>query len=445
MLGVYSQLVWRSMCGNSVSSLIILSSHGDALVTIVLGKTGAGKSSLVESVTDSTGLSGDTLESGEYHVERILKVPCTNGLIIVTTKCEIREASVGGRSYFVIDTPGFDDERGAWDTSIHITEIVNAIRTLGATIAGIWYVIDNSRPRDEEIHAKLRNWLVEFCGSDFFPYLTFITTFWDYTDAQHGVVLNSRLAERQELWREFLDGGAKTYQHGKVYDELGEKTTERLSWYGHKDALVSQAKAMLSRVCLDSPTVQPKVVRELWGGSSCEDVSAADVFRPRPRIPPSTPENPGQPTPEGQSAPQGPSPEQPSNQDPSPHSGNSAPESNEQMTTGWDRFIELVGVVLDHTSITVNAGGGGFQFGSSSTQARRPFPSSQTPIPGHLDPEGSIVDRFHAHKQDPSLQHRAVVADRLGIPGEPGTEAHNIRFNKVLGSRIDENGGRWPL
>ncbi|KAF4626008.1 hypothetical protein G7Y89_g12152 [Cudoniella acicularis] len=95
-----------------------------ALAMILFGKIGAGKSSLVESITGATGLAGDT----EDHV---------------TAKCEIASTTIEGREYFFIDTPGFDDENGAWNIFLKIIDTIDSIRQ-HAVFAGIWMMVSRA-------------------------------------------------------------------------------------------------------------------------------------------------------------------------------------------------------------------------------------------------------------------------------------------------------------
>jgi hypothetical protein len=302
----------------------------------------------------------------------------------------------------------------------------------------------------KKMRVRVRNWPAKFCRSDFFLNLTFVTTFWDYTDALEGEALNSRLARRQELWREFLDGGATTYQHGKVYDKHGEETEGVLSWYGPRDTLVSQGKAMLSRVCRDSPTVQPKVVRELSGGSSCENVSAANVFCPAPATPPPTTENPGQSTLKDKLHLKGPlrsshhqvliathgNPTKPSRQT---HAVQHQRATSRQLA-GIALLNSLVSFSTTPASILEEFNLGLLQF----TPVAHFLAAKLGPL--GISTLNTLLWTVSVFTGKIPLWQ--IVKFWLGFwvwGGEPGSEAHNIRFNRELGSRITENGGRWPF
>ena len=204
-----------------------------------------------------------------------------NKLKTVTSTCEIAKTSISAREYFFVDTPGFDDDDGAWDVFLKIMDCVDVIRE-NAIFVGVWYVIDNRLPRHTKFEAKLHDWLAAFCGEHFFPNITFVTTHWGCTDSRDLGEYNKRLANRKERWKPFLDKGAKTYQHGKLYFN-GEETDQTLSWHNSKEELCAQAKQMVSRHCQHLPSGMPQIIQELNEKlKTRENTAAANVFRPRP-------------------------------------------------------------------------------------------------------------------------------------------------------------------
>ncbi|KIW98884.1 uncharacterized protein Z519_00547 [Cladophialophora bantiana CBS 173.52] len=385
-----------------------------ARVIIVFGKTGAGKSSLVEAVTGRTGLSGDSVNS-------------------VTTACEIAVTCINQEDYYLIDTPGFDDDNTAWDTFSKIMEMIEEIRGI-ATIVGVWYVVDNSRPRDEAFERTLRSWLAAFCGEEFFPYLTIITTFWDCRTRQDTEKLEKRLQQRKQLWSPFLDHGAKTYEHGKVY-ENGVARGQFLSWEHQQSELATQARSVVARVCHELPSVQPRLFRELGENSSYENTTAANVLR-QARSPPSAGRDvPGENS-ERQSArntssadwSQKPSQSQaqPNNQQPSenqhqhthmPQQSRGQSQQNNGNLNSSDWVGPLFRIGLHFLEQGIQAG---YSPGASSAPGGFTHRSSDG-----FNSKVSLVDFLNERGQDSSLGAREVLAQKFNIKGSPGSPKWN--------------------
>ncbi|OCK80800.1 hypothetical protein K432DRAFT_451917 [Lepidopterella palustris CBS 459.81] len=167
---------------------LIKNGNNQANVIILLGRTGAGKSSLLEDITGADGHSMDA-----------------KGDDITTEEIQI-EFTMDERQYFTMDTPGFDMGKEV-DTFYKIIRGIQNIRDHIRTW-GILYVtkIDS---RIETIDEKLLEFIRCFSGKDFVPNITFVTTHWNWHHEKEKMAKNNWLEKRKELWRSYLDNGAQ--------------------------------------------------------------------------------------------------------------------------------------------------------------------------------------------------------------------------------------------
>ncbi|KAF8856565.1 P-loop containing nucleoside triphosphate hydrolase protein [Acephala macrosclerotiorum] len=371
-------------------------------VVLVLGKTGAGKSSLVESITGATGMSGNSTSP-------------------VTAECQIAEYDQDGHSIYFIDTPGFEDDKSACDTFSKIIIFLDKIRSY-ITLVGVWYVVDNSVTRDVEFDLKLVEWLAALCGVDYYPHITLVTTHWGCTHPQEFKELEGKFRKRKSKWTTAMSEQIHTYQHGKIYAD-GVETSEAptLSWYD-QDALRDNVRDLVHRRCQAVPQVQPRIIQELENGTSFEDISAAKILRPPTRMP--------EPSPPEETA------------DISPHG---PPESEQHWAVRV--FSGLFTWAANNVQIDLNQGSHGLSGGVGFGGIRSNFdfgqgsqPRGTTRVPGNWD-RNSVVDDFKSHGMDSSLAGRTAWAQRNGVTSSfpPGSAEFNMatqkRFREVNSKR----------
>ncbi|GAB1217504.1 hypothetical protein ATERTT37_006743 [Aspergillus terreus] len=235
--------------------------RGGARTILLFGKPGVGKSSLAEHITGTSGLSKDS-ETG-------------------TERCQIIDTQINGTEHFVVDTPGFEDEGGAWATFCEIAQLLDQIRE-HAVIVAIFFVtpINIFKRRPDPFEEKLYNWLFKLGGTPFVKYVTFVTTFWETHDPAQLKKYNGFLVRRKEQeWAGFIAHGARTYQFGKVYSAGGE-TEETLHWDGDEERLAAQAREMVRVYCREIPTVQPLILHELDIKMGLESTAAGQELWP---------------------------------------------------------------------------------------------------------------------------------------------------------------------
>jgi hypothetical protein len=85
--------------------------------------------------------------------------------------------------------------------------------------ASVLYVHPVFAPFSEEMARGLQ-FLEAFCGLDYAPSITFVTTMWDLQSPM-GVKFCDRVVEQlvTEKWSSFMDRGAKLYHHGRRYED----------------------------------------------------------------------------------------------------------------------------------------------------------------------------------------------------------------------------------
>ncbi|CZR66544.1 uncharacterized protein PAC_16445 [Phialocephala subalpina] len=389
---------------------------------IVLGKAGAGKSSLVECITGATGLSGNFTSPETAIVSNSEDA-------LVTAECQLAEYDTDGRSIYFIDTPGLEDDRSACDTFSTILVFLDRIRP-HISLLGVWYVVDNSVTRDVEFDLKLVEWLVALCGVHYHPYVTIVTTHWGCTHPQDFQRLQERLDERKMKWTRIWSEKVDTYQHGKIYEDGGVETSDvpTLSWYDDQDTLRANARDLVYRRCQGVPPVQPRIIQELQDHISLENISAAKVLRPPTQTPkPSRAEETTEaPSRSEEKAQAPPNPEQP-----------------------W--YVRVASGIfnwaVNNIQLEVNQGSNGFSggFGFGGVRSNFDFGNGSqsrgtTRVPGNWD-RNSVVDDFKSHGMDSSLAGRTAWVQRNGVTSAfpPGSAELNMvtqtRFREVNSKR----------
>lgn len=372
-----------------------------ALAILVIGRTRAGKSSTVENVTGATGLSGSSLEPGitPPSPSSDSELELINWGLTVTTECQIASADIGGEEYFLIDTPGFDDEATSREASAKIVRLIDDIRA-HINMVGVWYVVDNTAAHSPSIEGKLIEWLAAFCGEDYYSNITFVTTHWEFSEAQVLAEWEEMLERRKSVWARFLDRGAETYQHGKIYGD-NEETSQvpTLSWRNDKPTLCANARDMLLRRCQDANHTLPRIIQELNEGRTAVETTAAKVFG-HPNLSSETTATPAEPG----------------------------------FFWGlWSWARENIRIEFNNNT-GFSAHGPGFSathgFENFSPHFRSPSPPMGLHTGGRpLDPARSVRDYLTSRGEPNDLEYRTADAKSLGIGGTPGEYNHNRAYH----------------
>ncbi|KAL4903359.1 hypothetical protein BDW74DRAFT_179777 [Aspergillus multicolor] len=194
-------------------------------VLLILGRTGAGKSSLLE---DLSGLSGYSEQNADS----------------VTKTTALCKATINGSPYYIMDTPGFDPgTEGA--TFTQIARGLARIRPF-TRLTGILYLTSIAQERFDNFDRKLIRFVLLLSARAYIPRVTFITTFWTATPGQ-ALAFDRRLEGLQGKWEEGVRvQGLKAYQHGRVYED-GKDTGVVIDWFVDRGRIACYAREMVVR------------------------------------------------------------------------------------------------------------------------------------------------------------------------------------------------------
>ena len=181
----------------------------------------------------------------------------------VTKEYQIGRARINGSFYLFVDTPGLDDP--FISNAAILAEIARLLYLTKDSVvyAGVIYVHPVTCPFSDEMRKGLQ-FLEAFCGLDYAPSITFVTTMWDLQSPQ-GVRRSERLFNELIAKRlsSFMERGAKIYHHGRRY-ENGDLTLDVLDLEEDGSTRQSTAREIISifyPIDLEYPT--PLIVQEL--------------------------------------------------------------------------------------------------------------------------------------------------------------------------------------
>ncbi|KAJ8689304.1 hypothetical protein PTI98_013338 [Pleurotus ostreatus] len=165
----------------------------DDIIIAVMGPTGAGKSSFINTATNSSEATvGHNLES------------CTQ---------EVRAISCphpkSGRNVVLVDTPGFDDTvRTDTDILSAIADWLSTTYRDKITLSGILYLHRISDNRMAGTPIKNLNMFKQLCGQDALDNVILMTTMW--TEVAEGVGESRESELRRNYWKPMIVGGSST-------------------------------------------------------------------------------------------------------------------------------------------------------------------------------------------------------------------------------------------
>lgn len=152
------------------------------------------------------------------------------------------------------------------------------------TFIGVLFLEDLRDTRITPAAVRILKWLFAFCGPQFIPNITFVTTRWDGNDQEGLDDRRSRLRHWEEekeegdrgLLSQFLSSGAQWYHHGLCKDENGEWRT--LSIKKETRARAVAARSMIAARYLDLAVAPLHILQELDLGMPLQDTAAARLL-----------------------------------------------------------------------------------------------------------------------------------------------------------------------
>ncbi|EXJ70048.1 uncharacterized protein A1O5_07121 [Cladophialophora psammophila CBS 110553] len=234
-----------------------------ANVVIILGRSGSGKSSASEDLSGSDGHSQQSIDS-------------------ITQRVQIVKAVIDKKDFFVMDTPGFDPGS---EQKVFL-EIVRGIRTIGpfAQIIGLLYLTCINQPRFDQFDRKLVRFIRAFCGDEYLPRITFVTTFWTAAGPRQQTTFNQQLEFLRRNWQKAFDGQEPIlYQHGREYNLDGQDTGRFVDWFENRVQIAQYGKEMIvrrygERGTPETCTASPRIVHELNANTPIHDTQAGRLL-----------------------------------------------------------------------------------------------------------------------------------------------------------------------
>ncbi|KDQ53038.1 hypothetical protein JAAARDRAFT_39754 [Jaapia argillacea MUCL 33604] len=171
----------------------------------VMGATGTGKSRFIKTITkDEAIVVGHSLDSQttEIKLSRTFDV------------------DVEGGSVTFIDTPGFDDSRGAAggmsDSDIlrQIAAFLQNEFQANQMLTGLIYTHRITDPRMGGTSKRNLRLFRKLCGNESMQNVIILTTMWDKVDIEEGIRRENELKTEEGFFKDLIDAGARLVRMG---------------------------------------------------------------------------------------------------------------------------------------------------------------------------------------------------------------------------------------
>ncbi|OCK73994.1 hypothetical protein K432DRAFT_270626, partial [Lepidopterella palustris CBS 459.81] len=232
----------------------------------VLGKTGTGKTSLLQELVGQDLHVGHSLESGTRHYEVI-------------------PALIHGEKYLFVDTAGFGARD--MDDKSNFENIMSCLVAFGpfVTIAGVLFLHSSKEDRMTNDEVKTVQWLQCFCGPEFFQNITIVTTKWD--------TYNSKSFQRaREQLQNLTNGedigailhppdpyvGASLYNHGIPGGGVSDSWGDPLDIDDDRSERAAEIGKVIQQLHRNPAPAQLQVNREMEEGKDIMETTAAKAL-----------------------------------------------------------------------------------------------------------------------------------------------------------------------
>ncbi|KAL2863363.1 uncharacterized protein BJX67DRAFT_374564 [Aspergillus lucknowensis] len=236
-----------------------LRKHAEAELFVVTGAAGMGKSSFIKSITGENVYVGSTLESG-------------------TTTTSLVPAVIGNKRCLFLDMPGFSTrDFHDWDIFERLMAGLSVVQPY-VQFRGVLYVDSMKDNRVTAATERVLKWLFCFCGAEFMPNVTVVTTQWDELNTAGVKTKLSRfgLWKSGDLLEPFFDNGADVYHHGLIQDGNTNRTLHIDEDAGRRRFL---ARQMIASRYEGPTTLKLQIHTEIANGAALESTQAGRWLR----------------------------------------------------------------------------------------------------------------------------------------------------------------------
>jgi hypothetical protein len=120
-----------------------------------------------------------------------------------------------GKSFILVDTPGFDDSRNSDNVIANrLLEWLRKSMNSGFRLTGIIYIHRIVEPRMRGTALSNMNMFRRLCGPDCFANVVLATSFWNEVDPSEGARRENELWDKDEFWGSLVKRGSRVARIG---------------------------------------------------------------------------------------------------------------------------------------------------------------------------------------------------------------------------------------
>ena len=131
-------------------------------------------------------------------------------VLLATTEVQQYHLSIHNKSFFLVDTPGFDDgKRSDEDVFEDLANWLNQSYKDGRRFNALLYLHRIITNREKGSDLRSLKVFKSLCGSENFDKIVLGITWWDQEDAEKALARERSLREAPEFWGDMIKGGAR--------------------------------------------------------------------------------------------------------------------------------------------------------------------------------------------------------------------------------------------
>ncbi|KAJ3516868.1 hypothetical protein NLJ89_g861 [Agrocybe chaxingu] len=181
----------------------------------IMGATGSGKTSFINTASESDFLVGQGLQS------------CTEDVKMTNT------FRVDGRPVRLVDTPGFDDTtRSDFDILKTIADYLTSAYKEGKTLSGVIYTHRITDTRMSGISRKNFRMFRKVCGESTLKNVVIMTNMWGSIEQSIAEAREEELANEELCFKPVLEAGAKMLRHAGTRESAHDVLRHILGSHG---------------------------------------------------------------------------------------------------------------------------------------------------------------------------------------------------------------------